>query len=88
MFKAGTFSSNAAEPHQVDSAGLRKLDVAAMARGLQVTEQNPLDGLEGRTSLLIRLADALQNQEIFGPEARPGNMLGNGNPLSCMPDKY
>lgn len=75
MFKAGVFSSDAREPCQVDSAGLRKLDVAIVARGLQVTDSNPLDGLEGRTSLLLRLADALQNQQVFGLEARPGNML-------------
>ena len=76
MFKAGTFSSNPKEPCQVDSAGLGKLDLTIMARGLQVNEQNPIDGLEGRTNLLIRLSEALQNQEIFGLEARPGNMLG------------
>lgn len=75
MFKAGLFSSDASEPCQVDSAGLKRLDVKTMARGLQVTEDNPIDGLEGRTGLLMRLADALQNQQIFGLEARPGNML-------------
>jgi hypothetical protein len=76
MFRAGMFSSDPNAPHQVDSAGLKKLDVAAVARGLQVNETNPIDGLEGRTSLLLRLAEALQNQEVFGLEARPGNMLG------------
>jgi hypothetical protein len=76
MFKAGLFSSVQSEPCQVDSAGLKRLDVKTMARGLQVTEENPLDGLEGRTGLLLRLGDALQNQEVFGLEARPGNMLG------------
>lgn len=76
MFKAGVFSSHASEPCQVDSAGLRKLDMATMARGLQVTDANPLDGLEGRTTLLLRLADALQDEQVFGLEARPGNMLG------------
>jgi hypothetical protein len=76
MFKAGCFSSDPREPCQVDSSGLKKLDVGIMARGLQVTESNPLDGLEGRTSLLLRLGEALQNQEVFGLEARPGNMLG------------
>ena len=76
MFKAGAFSSNPKEPCQVDSAGLRKLDLTIMARGLQVNESNPIDGLEGRTNLLIRLSEALQNQEVFGLEARPGNMLG------------
>lgn len=76
MFKAGLFSSDRNQPCQVDSAGLRRLDVAAVAKGLQVSDQNPIDGLEGRTDLLIRLADALQNQELFGLDARPGNMLG------------
>lgn len=76
MFKAGLFSSDPNEPCQVDSAALKKLSVNAIAKGLQVSEQNPIDGLEGRTNLLIRLGDALQNQDIFGAEARPGNMLG------------
>ncbi|KAF2125363.1 DUF1688-domain-containing protein [Dothidotthia symphoricarpi CBS 119687] len=75
MFKAGAFSSNANEPCQVDSAGLRRLDVGVIARGLQVTDANPIAGLEGRTSLLQKLAGALQNQEVFGLEARPGNMI-------------
>ncbi|KAF2871268.1 hypothetical protein BDV95DRAFT_494693 [Massariosphaeria phaeospora] len=75
MFKAGLFSSDINEPCQVDSNGLKRLDVKAMARGLQVTDENPIDGLTGRTGLLLRLADALQNQEVFGLEARPGNML-------------
>ena len=34
-------------------------------------------GLEGRTQLLVRLADALDDRrEFFGPNGRPGNMLG------------
>jgi hypothetical protein len=83
MFKAGTFSSNPEEPCQVDSSGLKRLDVGIMARGLQVTETNPLDGLEGRTNLLLRLGEALQNQEVFGLEARPGNMLGTLIRTTC-----
>ncbi|KAK4995225.1 hypothetical protein LTR28_000594, partial [Elasticomyces elasticus] len=75
MFRVGMFSSNPDEPCQVDSLGLKRLTVQTMARGLQVSETNPIDGLEGRTNLLIRLADALRNQEIFGADARPGNML-------------
>lgn len=75
MFKMGMFSSIEDQPCQVDSEGLKRLDVKRMARGLQVTAENPIDGLAGRTDLLIRLGDALLNQEIFGPEARPGNML-------------
>ncbi|KAF2260602.1 hypothetical protein CC78DRAFT_388708 [Lojkania enalia] len=75
MFKSGMFSSDPNQPCQVDSAGLKRLDVKTMARGLQVSDENPIDGLQGRTGLLQRLADALQNQEVFGLEARPGNML-------------
>ncbi|KAK3200923.1 hypothetical protein GRF29_213g410401 [Pseudopithomyces chartarum] len=75
MFKAGIFSSNPNEPCQVDSAGLKKIDIKVLARGLQVTDENIIDGLEGRAGLLMRLGDALQNQEVFGLEARPGNML-------------
>ena len=76
MFKAGTFSSNSSQPHQVDGEGLRTLTVEIMSAGLQVSESNPLAGLEGRANLLIRLSGALNNQQLFGADARPGNMLG------------
>jgi hypothetical protein len=82
MFKAGTFSSNSSQPYQVDGDGLRSLTVQTMAAGLQVSESNPLAGLEGRTGLLVRLAEALNNQQLFGADARPGNMLGMQQPLS------
>ena len=46
--------------------GLEKLTPEVIAQAMQVTPENPIDGLEGRTNLLIRLGDALLNQEIFG----------------------
>lgn len=76
MFKSGHFSSDTAEPCQVDSAGLKKITVDVLAKGMQHSEQNPLAGLEGRAGLLIRLSEALQNQNFFGVDARPGNLLG------------
>lgn len=76
MFKSGMFSSHTGEPCQVDADGLRRLNVQSLAKGLQVTPDNPIAGLRGRTGLLIRLADALNNTELFGADARPGNMLG------------
>lgn len=76
MFKTGLFSSDPTEPCQVDGAGLKKVTVAALAKGMQHSEQNPLAGLEGRAGLLQRLSEALNNQELFGVDARPGNMLG------------
>lgn len=76
MFKAGYFSSDAQEPSQVDSLGLKRLSVEHLANGLQVTEDNPMAGLEGRAGLLSRLGDALKNSALFGAEGRPGHMLG------------
>jgi hypothetical protein len=76
MFKAGTFSSNECQPFQVDAAGLKRITVESLAMRLQVTKSNPMAGLEGRTGLLIRLSEALSNQEIFGHDGRPGNMIG------------
>lgn len=76
MFKAGMFSSDSSQPYQVDAVGLKKLTVEAMGKALQVSERNPINGLEGRANLLIRLSGALGNREFFGPGGRPGNMLG------------
>ncbi|KAL4883031.1 hypothetical protein BJY04DRAFT_31993 [Aspergillus karnatakaensis] len=75
MFKSGLFSSDPTEPCQVDGAGLKKISVQLLAKGFQHSEQNPLAGIEGRAGLLIRLSDALNHQEFFGVDARPGNML-------------
>lgn len=79
MFKSGMFSSNETQPHQVDSEGLRGLTVDKLRVALQVSDQNPLAGLEGRTELLIKLSDAMKNHNYFGADGRPGNMLGKGN---------
>lgn len=76
MFKAGYFSSDQSNPCQVDSAGLRRLDHSQLAKGLQVSEQNSLAGLEGRAGLMSRLSEALRNTSYFGREGRPGHMLG------------
>lgn len=75
MFNSGLFSSNPAQKDQVDGMALKKLTVEILARGLQVSEMNPIEGLEGRSSLLIKLGEALDNQHYFGVDSRPGNML-------------
>lgn len=77
MFKAGLFSSNASEPCQVDGAGLKRLTVEQLGKALQVSETNPMNGLEGRAGLMLRLGDAMRDASIFGRDGRPGNMLGN-----------
>ncbi|KAJ5272545.1 hypothetical protein N7478_007670 [Penicillium angulare] len=75
MFKSGLFSSDPTEPCQVDGAGLKNVTVEKLAKGMQHSEQNLLAGLEGRAGLLSRLSEALNNQDFFGVDARPGNML-------------
>ena len=59
MFLAGAFSSNPANPHQVDAEGLRRLTSDQIRVGFQVTDANPLVGVEGRTALLQRLGDSI-----------------------------
>ena len=76
MFKAGFFSSSTSNPCQVDGRGLKKIDAQILARAFQVSEANPLSGLEGRAGLLTRLADALREPKYFGADGRPGGMLG------------
>lgn len=76
MFKAGYFSSNPDEPCQVDAAGLRTLTMEKLGTGLQVSDANPIIGLEGRAGLITRLGEALDNSGIWGRIGRPGNMLG------------
>lgn len=59
------------------AAGLEKVTVARTAEAFQVGESNPMVGLEGRTSLLVNLSDALKaNPQFFGEDGRPGNMVG------------
>lgn len=81
MFKAGYFSSSPDNPCQVDSAGLQRLSAQHLAKGLQISEQNPIAGLEGRAGLLARLAKALRNTTFFGSSARPGGMLGTSKAM-------
>jgi hypothetical protein len=59
MVVAGAFSSDPADPLRVDAARLAKVSAADIARGFQVSAENPLEGLEGRASLLRALGTTL-----------------------------
>jgi hypothetical protein len=59
MFLAGAFSSDPGQPLRADAAGLQGLSLEALARGFQVTDANPLAGLEGRLALLHGLGRVL-----------------------------
>jgi hypothetical protein len=77
MFFQGAFSSNSKSPLQVDADGLLKLTEHGLAQGFQVSEKNPLVGVEGRVKLLQRLGQVLtQNPKFFGTEnPRLGNLV-------------
>jgi len=77
MFKEGLFSSDAAMPYRVNSLGLKTLTLKSLQKGFQITESNPMVGLEGRHGLLRRLSKALkEHPEYFGEEVhRPGNIV-------------
>ena len=75
-FVAGLFSSNKDRPLQVDAEGLRALPTDRLAEVLQVSESNPLVGLQDRAILLRRLGEVMQEMpEVFGDEGRPGGLF-------------
>ena len=75
-FTAGLFSSDKNHPCQVDSEGLRALVTDHLASAFQVTEANPLVGVEERAILLRRLGEAMAEQpEIFGDIGRPAGLF-------------
>jgi len=76
MFRDGVFSSDPKNPFRVDGAALKQLTPNVLAQGLQISQHNPIDGLHGRASLLMKLGQALDNKQFFAPDCRPGNMLG------------
>lgn len=78
MFAAGMFSTRPVEPLRVDAEALMKLSAADLRHGFQVTEANPLVGVEGRAELLRRLGALLAAKpDIFGRNdtPRPGGLV-------------
>ncbi len=73
LFLAGVMSGDRKSP-RVDAAGLAQFSGKDLKEYFQVSESNPLVGLEGRLRLVKNLGQALANREIFG-SGRPGNIL-------------
>ena len=71
-FLAGAFSASPGEPMRVDAAALTDIDAVTIGRWFQVSADNPMVGLEGRTALLRRLGDVLETRpDRFGLISRP-----------------
>lgn len=72
MFASGLFSADARTPFRVDAEVLAKLPLAALTSAFQVSDANPLLGLEGRTDLLRRLGRLVaERADVFGLRDRP-----------------
>lgn len=78
MFASGLFSRDARTPFRVDADVLAQLPLTALTSAFQVTDTNPLLGLEGRTDLLQRLGRLVAERvEVFGLQdtPRPGGLF-------------
>ena len=78
MFAAGLFSRDARTPFRADADVLAKLPLASLTSAFQVSEVNPLLGLQGRTDLLRRLGKQVsEHREVFGlhDTPRPGGLF-------------
>ena len=78
MFANGLFSRDVHTPFRADADVLAKLTPAALISAFQVTDANPLLGLEGRTDLLRRLGKQVaERADVFGlrDAPRPGGLF-------------
>jgi hypothetical protein len=91
MFASGAFSANPLWPLRADAGALANFTVADIERGMQVSDVNPLVGLEGRVDLLRRLGRLVTSKpEIFGSNEtpRPGGLFDRLAKLAdggCLP---
>lgn len=77
MFQSGAFSADPDDPWRADAVSLTLLSADDLARGFQVSADNPLVGLEGRAALLRRLGrQCLSRPDLFELEdgPRPGGL--------------
>jgi Protein of unknown function (DUF1688) len=78
MFASGAFSANPHQPLRVDADVLADLTVADLKLGFQVSDGNPLVGIEGRVDLLRRLGALVKSKpDVFGrfETPRPGGLF-------------
>ena len=78
MFARGAFSARQGEPLRVDGAALSQISIADLREGFQITDDNPLVGIDGRVELLRRLGTLVSaNANIFARNdaPRPGGFF-------------
>ena len=78
MFGSGIFSSRSDDPLRVDADALRQVSAEQLRVGFQVSDDNPLIGLDGRADLLRRVgAVVAASPQVFATadEPRPGGLF-------------
>lgn len=73
MFMAGAFASDG-KSLRSDAKGLQSVTSAKIAEAFQVSETNPLVGVEGRAKLIQNLGKACEDKTFF-KDGRPGNLI-------------
>lgn len=75
-FRGGLFSGDrVGQPLRADAAGLMPLAPNAIAHAFQVSDINPLVGVEGRATLMRNVGQVLKSRpDLFGPDARIGGL--------------
>jgi hypothetical protein len=86
MFCQGAFSSHPERPLQADAQGLQELTLPKLAQGFQVSEANPLLGLDGSVGTVTAIGRSLVAEpQIFGTENPPswqsGELLCSGQSI-------
>ena len=75
LFAAGTLSNDPSQPLRSDAMALSRIRATDIAHAFQVSDSNPLVGLEGRAALLARLGEiAAATPTVFGSPSRLGNL--------------
>jgi hypothetical protein len=78
MFESGAFSGDPSDPLRVDADVLATLSLSDLKRGFQISDTNPLVGLEGRLDLLRNLGKLTKSKpDVFGryDTPRPGGLF-------------
>jgi len=78
MFTDGVFAADPHAPLRVDAEILANISLADIARGMQVTDANPMIGIDGRAELLRGLGRLVASKpDVFGRRdtPRPGGLF-------------
>ncbi|MDH5581515.1 MAG: URC4/urg3 family protein [Bdellovibrionales bacterium] len=82
MFENGLFGA----PFEVKGDVLKELTIEDLSNGLQVSEMNPLEGLEGRLELLKRLGEVLIKNKSFTNNRPSGILMSLASPIIDAPE--